>query len=505
AGVRQGGGRLREFVDRAAERCAVSGQVVGRRAHEPVECAVGVRALRPERLREIRDGLVQFVDLHRGRGPFDRDVRAGFHRRPPGVGREELDGAVGDHRRGDLDGLGVGGDVDAAVDVELDLHRVPHRGDLVDGSDRDTEDPHVRTRGHTDGGGEGRGDRGPAEAGDAHVDHRDHRDDDDEDQRDEPVRQLLVHQLIPLCRAGVRAPGWKGGSGAPGGRRLVTTESNHRPVPSMLEYRRENGARLWIDFLRLSSWSVRMPSVSSRLSRVGPNSASLSATSLRSSVESPRVDASTSSSDSERLLSSPSSWPVPMISLRKSSLRSARISELVRVASSSSRSSSSRLEMVCDNRVTPSIAPRNSSGVACMASVSVSRLCARVSSLISSSVSAAEVNAVTTSDGPTVRSSGIGSDPSSSSVPAGSRARYFCPSTVLIWMLARVSSPSQASLARKSTPTLSPSRSTPVTTPTLTPATRTSLPSVSPAASEKYALYLGPAPTIGRESSMNEV
>ena len=106
---------------------------------------------------------------------------------------------------------------------------------------------------------------------------------------------------------------------------------------------------------------------------------------------------------------------------------------------------------------------------------------------------ASPLTACITSNGDAVRDNGIRPPAGRRPTPAGARARYFWPSTVLIRMVAPVSGPSRtASSMRKSTRTyvVVPSRAsdTSVTLPTLTPATRTSLPAARPLASRKAAV-----------------
>lgn len=213
-----------------------------------------------------------------------------------------------------------------------------------------------------------------------------------------------------------------------------------------------------------------------------------SSTSPESSADNRLVPSSNWEIASCRLFSSATSSAPSESNRLNSALRSARTFETLPVASRSFFNSWSRLATVSDRRLMPSSEARMSSGVSEKASDKVWKPVASCSESISPRVVAADENASITSYGATVRSSGIRSSGSSTSVPRGSSARYFCPRIVLIWMEAAVSFPTQASWTLNDTITRSPSRSTPVTLPTFTPAIRTSLVGLRPAASLNSAL-----------------
>ena len=145
--------------------------------------------------------------------------------------------------------------------------------------------------------------------------------------------------------------------------------------------------------------------------------------------------------------------------------------------------------MFDESRETPDSAALNSSGVLRVRSDRVVSEWASWSVSISSTVSARPENALTTSYGELVRSTGISLSGSSWPLPAGSSARYMAPSSVLTRIEAPVSVPnSESVLTRKDTFTWSPSSSIDSTLPTRTPAIRTGSFALSPPASENAAV-----------------
>ena len=189
-----------------------------------------------------------------------------------------------------------------------------------------------------------------------------------------------------------------------------------------------------------------------------------------------------------RLRSSCSSRSPSVSRVTSSLLRSASTPVTPLACCSSSRSCASRDATVRDSRPSPSTAARTSSGESRNVFATVSSAVASWPVSMSSVVVARSLNASTTSYAGVVRDSGISSV--RSPLPAGSRARNFCPRMVLIRTVAEVREPRSVDRpTRKSTRTWLPSRSTAVTLPTLTPAIRTSSPALSPPASESAAEY----------------
>src|SRR5690606_4723156 len=141
----------REVLDALPQGLTVAGKVLRTDLHEVGQCALAVRAVGTERAGELVDARVELVDLHGGGGALAVDHRTAAHRVAAGVGGSELHVTVGDHRGGDLHGAGVGGDVDAAVHPQTDLHEVAlrfHGGHLPD---LDAQHPDIGTLVDADG------------------------------------------------------------------------------------------------------------------------------------------------------------------------------------------------------------------------------------------------------------------------------------------------------------------------------------------------------------------
>ena len=165
-----------------------------------VERAVLVDPVGPERLGEVAQARVDAVELDRGAGVRELDVGAVRHHRALGVGRGELDEPVGDQRRGDDHGLGIGRHLLVGVVLHLHAHRVALGDDRGDGADRDAEDPHLRALVDAHRAREVRRDGLGLRA----VGHEDEAD-GDEDDRDgdhehvavEPAQHRVEHQKSP--------------------------------------------------------------------------------------------------------------------------------------------------------------------------------------------------------------------------------------------------------------------------------------------------------------------
>ena len=146
--------RLGQLAQRVAEGVAVAVERVGGLVDERRQRTLHVALLRAERRTELRQLLLDVVPLDGNAGPVEADLRAVGQRRALGVGGGELNEPGRHQVRRDDDGAGVGGQLDAAVDVHRHLDVLGPRLDRLDLADRHTDHPHVVTRVEADRGRE---------------------------------------------------------------------------------------------------------------------------------------------------------------------------------------------------------------------------------------------------------------------------------------------------------------------------------------------------------------
>ena len=203
AGVREGARQLTEVADRVVEGLAVAVEVLRADVERVGHRALGVGALRAQRVGQLGGGAGEVVDPERHRGAFDRDDGAVGELRPAGVRRRELHVAARHQARRDHHGTGVGGQLEVrVVEPHVDPHPSALRHHRGDGADGHAEDPHGVVLEHRRGGGEVGGD-GPARGCEHQVDATGEEDGDDGEQAGE----LELPAIGELERHGQHPPG----------------------------------------------------------------------------------------------------------------------------------------------------------------------------------------------------------------------------------------------------------------------------------------------------------